>query len=71
MLATQTLQELVNAARLRTATCDIVIIILWSRICTPPPDGVVSGTTSPILSGTEWEYEDAVNSPEQPRPNFQ
>lgn len=70
MLATQTLQESVNAARLRTATCDIVIVILWSRICTPP-DGVVSGTTSLILSGTEWEYEDAVNSPEQPRPNFQ
>ena len=68
MLATETPQDSVNAARPRPATCDIVIVILWSRMGTPLPDSVRKPNGEPYLSGTEWEYEDAVNSPEQPRP---
>lgn len=68
MLAAETPQESVNAARPRPATCDIVIVILWSRMGTPLPDTPRKPNDEPYLSGTEWEYEDAVNSPEQPPP---
>ena len=67
MLATETPQDSVNAARPRPATCDIVIVILWARMGTPLPDSVRKPNGEPYLSGTEWEYEDAVNSPAQPR----
>ncbi len=68
MLATETPQESVNAARPRPATCDIVIVILWSRMGTPLPDSICKSNGEPYLSGTEWEYEDAVNSARQPPP---
>ena len=68
MLATETPQESVNAARPRPANCDIVIVILWSRMGTPLPDTLHKPNGEPYLSGTEWEYEDALNSPQQPRP---
>jgi hypothetical protein len=35
---------------------------------TPLPDTMRKPNREPYLSGTEWEYEDAVNSPQQPRP---
>ncbi|MGZ9071296.1 MAG: NACHT domain-containing protein, partial [Allosphingosinicella sp.] len=68
MLATETPQESVNAARSRPATCDIVVVVLWSRMGTPLPDTMRKPNGEPYLSGTEWEFEDAVNSPNQPRP---
>ncbi len=68
MLATETPQESVNAARPRPATCDIVIVILWARMGTPLPDNLRKANREPYLSGTEWEYEDAVNSEREPRP---
>lgn len=58
MLATETPQESVNAARPRPATCDIVIVILWSRMGTPLPDNLRKPNGEPYLSGTEWEYEE-------------
>ena len=68
MLANGTPQESVNAARPRPATCDIVIVILWSRMGTPLPDTTLKPDGARYLSGTEWEYEDAVNSPRKPPP---
>src|SRR5512132_2998668 len=68
MLATETPQESVNAARPRPATCDIVIVVLWSRMGTPLPDTLRKPNGEPYLSGTEWEYEDPVNS-RQSRPD--
>jgi hypothetical protein len=44
-----------------------VIVILWSRMGTPLPDNLRKPNGEPYLSGTEWEYEDAVNWPRQPR----
>ena len=35
---------------------------------TPLPDNLRKPNGEPYLSGTEWEYEDAVNSPQQPPP---
>jgi hypothetical protein len=68
MLATETPQDSVNAARPRPATGDIVIVVLWSRMGTPLPDSVRKPNGEPYLSGTEWEYEDAVHALQQPRP---
>lgn len=68
MLATETPQQSVNAARPRPATCDIVIVILWARLGTPLPDSIRKPDGEPYFSGTEWEYVDAANSQRQPRP---
>src|SRR5512134_2500200 len=59
MLATETPQQSVNAARPRPATCEIVIVILWSRMGTPLPDNLGKARDEAYVSGTEWEYEDA------------
>jgi formylglycine-generating enzyme required for sulfatase activity len=68
MLATETPQDSVNAARPRPANCDIVIVILWSRMGTPLPETVRKPNGEGYLSGTEWEYQDAVTSPQEPPP---
>ena len=51
----------------RPAECEIVIVVLWSRL------GMHLDTTKftkpngePYLSGTEWEYEDAANADPPP-----
>jgi hypothetical protein len=69
MIATHTPQEAVNRFGLKPSDCDIVIVILWSRMGTRldvsafrKPDG------QPYLSGTEWEFEDALNA--NPRPQI-
>ena len=68
MVATETPQVSVITSRPRPATCDFVIVILWSRMGTPLPDTIRKPNGGRYLSGTEWEYEDAVNSPRDPRP---
>jgi formylglycine-generating enzyme required for sulfatase activity len=52
-------QDAINQRLAKPSECDIVVVILWSRIGTPlvglqKPDG------SPYLSGTEWEFDDAL-----------
>jgi tetratricopeptide (TPR) repeat protein len=46
----------------RAANCDIVVVILWSRVGVPLPAeqfrGAVSGRAP--VTGTEWEFEDAL-----------
>jgi hypothetical protein len=49
----------------RPGECDIVVTILWSRMGTPLPEDDPSYRKpdgSRYLSGTEWEYEDAIRS---------
>jgi energy-coupling factor transporter ATP-binding protein EcfA2 len=60
MLATLTPQEAISQRLAKPSECDIVVVIMWSRIGTPlpfpeyqKPDG------QPYLSGTEWEFLDA------------
>ncbi len=61
MLATSTPQEAVNRFGCQPSECDIVIVILWSRLGTHLKiDG------RPYLSGTEYEYEEAVNARRPP-----
>ena len=62
MLANETPQDSVNKARPRPSTCDIVIVILWARMGTPLPETIRKPDDEPYLSGTEWEYLDAINS---------
>ena len=68
MLANETPQESVNNARPRPSTCDIVIVILWARMGTPLPETIRKPDGERYLSGTEWEYLDAINSPREPKP---
>jgi hypothetical protein len=68
MIANITPQEAINRFGPKPSQCDIVIIILWSRLGTHldmstfrKPDD------KPYLSGTEWEFEDAWNAKPQPK----
>ncbi|MBN2470415.1 MAG: SUMF1/EgtB/PvdO family nonheme iron enzyme [Anaerolineae bacterium] len=65
MLATMTPQEAIDQGLPRPSECDIVIVIFWARMGTPLPHPTYKkpdGTQ--YLSGTEYEYLDAVNGSE-------
>ena len=61
LLGNETPQESVNKFGRKPSACDIVIVILWSRIGTP---FTLEGT--PYQSGTEWEYMDARSAAHNP-----
>lgn len=42
---------------LRPADCEIVVVVLWTRLGTPLPDEPYGGMT-----GTEWEFVNAVEA---------
>jgi formylglycine-generating enzyme required for sulfatase activity len=69
MLANETPQESVNNARPRPSTCDIVIAILWARMGTPLKETIRKPDGERYLSGTEWEYVDAIDSSWEPKPD--
>jgi len=60
MLAQLTPQESVNRGLVRPSDCEIVVTILWSRMGTPLETPLKADGTA-YLSGTEWEFEDALN----------
>jgi hypothetical protein len=62
MLATLTPQEAIAQQRPKPSECDIVVVILWSRMGTPLPPDYVKPDGSAYLSGTEWEYLDALEA---------
>lgn len=66
MPANLTPQEAINQGLAKPSECDVVIVILWSRLGTPLPDTYKKPDGSPYLSGTEWEYEDAIAAKPQP-----
>lgn len=66
MPATLTPQEAVNQGLAKPSECEVVIVILWSRLGTPLPDTYKKADGSPYLSGTEWEYENAIAAKPQP-----
>jgi hypothetical protein len=60
-------QEAVIRFNVRPAKCDIVIVVLWSRLGTHLDlTRLCKASGEPYLSGTEWEYEDACDSPQRP-----
>lgn len=65
MLATMTPQAAIEAGLPKPSDCDIVVVILWSRMGTPLPDEYRKPDGTPYLSGTEWEYLDALAAAER------
>lgn len=65
MLATMTPQEAIAQQRPKPSECDIVIVIFWSRMGTPLPPDYTKPDGSAYLSGTEWEYLDALRASER------
>jgi formylglycine-generating enzyme required for sulfatase activity len=61
MQATLTPQEAIKQGLPTPSQCNIVVVILWSRIGTRLPDDFLKPDGSRYLSGTEWEYLDAVD----------
>ena len=65
MIANLIPQESVNEAMAKPSECDIMIVMLWSRMGTPLTDKLTKPDGSPYQSGTEWEYHDALRGYEQ------
>jgi len=65
MEATMTPQMAIDKGLPKPSECDLVVVILWSRMGTPlsleytKPDGSI------FESGTEWEYHDAITAAKQ------
>src|SRR4051812_34108485 len=67
MMATLTPQEAVNRFKRRPSECDIVVVVLWSRMGTHlDVRALCKSSGEAYLSGTEWEFEDALNARPQP-----
>ncbi|MEO8391829.1 MAG: SUMF1/EgtB/PvdO family nonheme iron enzyme [Chloroflexota bacterium] len=62
LLATMTPQEAINQGLPKPSECDIVVVIFWARMGTPLPADYIKSDSSRYLSGTEWEYEDAMQA---------
>jgi formylglycine-generating enzyme required for sulfatase activity len=61
MEAGLTPQEAISQGLPKPEACDLALIILWSRIGTPlPTDFELKADGSPYLSGTEWEFLNAM-----------
>ena len=56
LVATASFQEQL----LRPSETDIVVVVLWSRLGTALPSHIRRADGTPYLSGTEFEFEDAV-----------
>ncbi len=66
MPATLSPQKAIELGIPRPAACDIVVVVFWSRMGTPLDEerhGLKDGKR-PYWSGTEWEYEDALQASE-------
>jgi len=65
MLATMTPQAAISAGLPKPSECDIVVAIFWARMGTPlPPGEFTKADGTPYLSGSEWEYLDALHAAE-------
>jgi hypothetical protein len=65
MLATMTPQEAIAQGLPKPSECDIVIVIFWARMGTPLPEEWKKPDGSRYLSGTEWEYLNALEVAER------
>ena len=62
MEAGLTPQESIKRGLPKPSECDLVIVILWSRMGTPLPADYTKPDGTAYLSGTEWEYQDAITA---------
>lgn len=61
LLASMTPQEAINRGLPQPSECDLVVVIFWARMGTPLPQDYTQPDGSRYLSGTQWEYFDALN----------
>ncbi len=62
MEAGLTPQEAIKRGLPKPCECDLVVVIFWSRIGTPLPADYTKPDGTAYLSGTEWEYHDAIQA---------
>ena len=63
LLTTMTPQAAMATGLPPPSACDIVVVIVWSRMGTPlPSDQYRKADGTAYLSGTEWEYLDALTA---------
>jgi formylglycine-generating enzyme required for sulfatase activity len=60
MDARLTPQQAVDRSLPTPAQCDLTVVLLWGRMGTPLTEMKADGT--PYLSGTEWEFENALSA---------
>lgn len=60
MEANLTPQEAIKKGLPKPSECDLVVVILWSRIGTPLPAEYKKPDGTAYLSGTEWEYQNTI-----------
>jgi formylglycine-generating enzyme required for sulfatase activity len=60
MDARLTPQQAVDRSLPTPAECDLTVVLLWGRMGTPLTETKADGT--PYLSGTEWEFENALGA---------
>jgi formylglycine-generating enzyme required for sulfatase activity len=61
MEAAVTPQQAISKGLPKPEECDLAVVVMWSRIGTPLPSGfALKEDGSPYLSGTEWEYFNAL-----------
>ncbi|MFN8061284.1 MAG: SUMF1/EgtB/PvdO family nonheme iron enzyme [Vicinamibacterales bacterium] len=53
-------QQAVDRSLPKPSDCDLTVVLLWSRMGTPLLEQKGDGT--PYLSGTEWEFEEALRA---------
>ncbi len=64
LIATEHFQTMITPPR----ETDIVVVILWSRLGSPLPEEEFKGAvTGEPVTGTEWEFEDAMKSYQERR----
>jgi Pentapeptide repeats (8 copies) len=67
MPANLTPQAAVNRFGPKPSECDVVVVVLWSRLGTHlDVKAFRKSDGEPYLSGTEWEFEDALHAQPQP-----
>ena len=60
MQAAMSAQDAVTLSRGKPSDCDIVVVILWSRLGSPIKEAMYAKPGGDgYYTGTEWEYEDA------------
>ena len=60
MEASLTPQEAIKRGLPQPSQCDLVVVFFWSRMGTPLPAEYTKPDGTAYLSGTEWEYRDAI-----------
>lgn len=63
MFANLTPQQAIDRHLPPPSDCDVAVFILWSRMGTPLPAEYTKADGTGYLSGTEWEFENALKSP--------